>query len=40
MKKVAYSDIGLERYNSIVLICLLTDLQSLDENRHKEEFYR
>ena len=37
MNKVSYCDIVLEKYNPIVLIYLLTDLSSSDENRHKEK---
>ena len=34
--RTKYVNIGLEGYNLNVLICLLSDLQSSDENRPKE----
>ena len=36
MNKVSYSDIRLDGYNQIILICFFTNLLSLDDNRHKE----
>ena len=36
MNKVSYSDIRLDGYNQKILICVLTNLLSLDENRHKK----